>query len=165
MKDPGRDALQLFQTLASINDKYSRIQKNPRVYGGGLKVCPSQVRAIVLIERTPGMNVTRLARTLGVTKASASELSHKLVGSGLVHKAKEPGNGKEVRLYPTDRCREIAEDVARRHRRMYRDFESILGELRGNSGRLVLRVLQRIESHLDDYLRDGSPAGPTKAKA
>lgn len=154
MKGPADDAFELFTTLASINSKYNLIEKNPRVYGEGLRVCPSMVRAVVLIERSPGMNITRLARGLGVTKASASELTGKLVESGLVRRAKDPGKAKEVLLYATDKCREIAEDVDRRHRRMHQDLESVLGEIKGDGGKLVLKVLKKVESHLDRYLRE-----------
>ena len=156
MKDFSMDAFQLLSTLISINEKYNQIEKNPRVYGKGIKVYPSQIRTIVMIGHHPGINITELALHLEITKASASELITKLVENGLVRKTKDAGNSKEVLLHLTDKCREILEDVDHRHQNMFQDFKSILDELHETDYELVIRVLKRVEFYLDEFIKESS---------
>jgi DNA-binding MarR family transcriptional regulator len=156
MKNSAGDAFQLLSTLTTITKKINLMEKNPRVYGKGLMVYPSQIHAIVAIGHKPGINITELAELLEVTKASASEVITKLEKNGLVRKTRDAGNNKEVLLHITSECRVILEDVDRRHEKMFRDFESILGELDETSYGVVIRVLKRVEFHLDEYIRGDS---------
>jgi len=160
MKDFSDDAFQLMNTLAAINEKYNLMENNPRVYGKGLTVYPSHIRAIVTIGHKPGINVTELARTLEVTKASVSELITRLERSGLVRKTRDAGNNKEILLHITSACRVVLDDVDRRHEKMFQDFKSILGELGETSYDAVIRVLRRVEYYLDEFLRE-DPGTPT----
>jgi DNA-binding MarR family transcriptional regulator len=156
MNDYSVDAFQLLSALISINEKYNQIEKNPRVYGEGIKVYPSQIRTIVMIGHHSGINITELARHLEITKASASELITKLVENGLVRKTRDDGNSKEVLLHITDKCREILDDVDRRHEKMFQDFKSILDELHATDYKLVVRVLKRVEFYLDEFIKERS---------
>jgi DNA-binding MarR family transcriptional regulator len=154
MMDYSKDAYQLLNTLASINARLNQIEKNPRVYADNIKVYPSQIGAIVIIGHNPRINITELAQHLEITKASASELVTKLVENGLVRKTRDADNNKEVLLYITDKCREILEDVDRRHEQMFLDFKSILDELHETNYELVIRVLKRVEFYLDKFLKE-----------
>jgi DNA-binding MarR family transcriptional regulator len=156
MKDLANDAFQLMNTLTAINEKYNLMERNPRVYGKGLKVYPSQIRALVTIGHKPRINVTELARLLEVSKASVSELVTKLEKIGLVRKTRDIGNNKEILLDITSACKVVLDDVDRRHEKMFLDFKSILGELEETSYDVVIRVLKRVEYHLDEFLREDS---------
>jgi MarR family transcriptional regulator, organic hydroperoxide resistance regulator len=156
MKDFSMDAFQLLSALISINEKYNQIEKNPRVFGDGIKVYPSQIRTIVMIGHHAGINLTELSQHLEITKASASELITKLVENGLVHKTRDAGNSKEVILHITDKCREILEDVDRRHEKMFQDIKSILDELHENDYELVIRVLKKVEFYLDEFIKEST---------
>jgi DNA-binding MarR family transcriptional regulator len=149
-----KDAFQLLNTLVSINEKYNKIQENPCVFADGIKVYPSQIRAIVIIGHYPRINITELAQHLEVTKASASELISKLVENGLVRKTRDAGNSKEVLLCITEKCREVLDVVDRRHEQMFQDFNSILDELHETNYELVIRVLKRVEYHLDKFSKE-----------
>jgi DNA-binding MarR family transcriptional regulator len=164
MKDFSRDAIQVLNTLTNINEKFNLLEKNPRVYGKGLMVYPSQIRAIVAIGHKPGINVTELAKLLEVTKASASEVITKLQKSGLVRKTRDAGNNKEILLHITSACRVILEDVDRRHEKIFQDFTSILGELKETSYEVVIRVLKRFEFYLDEFLREDSGTLPARRR-
>jgi DNA-binding MarR family transcriptional regulator len=154
MNDFSKDAFQLLSTLTSINEKYNLIEKNPRVYPGGIKIFPSQIRTIVLIGHHPGINITELARRLEVTKPSASELISKLTENGLIRKTRDSENNKEVLLYTTEKCKVILEDIDQQHDQMFQDFKSILGELQETNYELVIRVLKKIEFYLDKFITE-----------
>ena len=156
MKDFSTDAFQLMNVLTIINEKYNLIEKNPHIFGDGIKVYPSQIRAIVMIGRHPGINLTDLARLLEITKASTSELITKLAENGLIRKNKDPGNSKEVLLHITEKCHKVLEDVDRRHEQMFKDFQSILDELHEPDYELVIRVLKRVEFYLDTFAKENT---------
>jgi DNA-binding MarR family transcriptional regulator len=163
MKDFSGDASRLLNTLAAINEKYNLLEKNPRLFGRGLTVYPSQIRAIVELGHRPGINVTELAQRLEVTKATVSEMISKLETNGLVRKTRDAGNNKEVLLHITSACRVILEEVDRRHQRVFQDLTSILAEMNEASYEVVIRVLKRFEYYLDEFLRE-DPGTPPAGK-
>jgi len=150
------DAFQLLNTLTAISEKYSLIEKNPRVYDDGVKIYPSQIRSIVTIGHNPGINITELAKGLEITKSSASEFVTKLVKSGLVRKARDIDNSKDVLLFITDKGRMIMEDIDRRHEQMFRDLKMILGDGKENNFTLIIQVLKRVDYYLDKFLKENS---------
>jgi DNA-binding MarR family transcriptional regulator len=162
VKDFSRDAFQLLNTLAAINEKYNLMEKNPRMYGKCIMVYPSQIRAIVAIGHKPGINVTELAQLLEVSKASVSEMITKLEKNGLVRKTRVAGNNKEILLHITSACRVVLEDMDRRHEKIFQDLKSILGEMKETSYEVVIRVLKRFEFYLDEFLRGDTGTSPAR---
>ena len=154
MKDFSKDAFQILNTLTIINGKYNQIEKTPREYSQGIRVFPSQIRTIVMIGHHPGINLTELAQYLEITKASASEAITKLVENGLVSKTRDSGNSKEVLLHITEKCRVVQEDIDNQHEKMFKEFKSILSELHETDFDLVIRVLKKIESYLDQFIKE-----------
>jgi len=154
MKDFSKDAFQILNTLTIINGKYNQIEKTPRTYADGIKVFPSQIRTIVMIGHFPGINLTELSQQLDITKASASESISKLVENGLVRKSRDAGNSKEVILHITEKCRVVLEDIDNQHEKMFKEFKSILTELHETDFDLVIRVLKKIESYLDQFIKE-----------
>jgi len=154
MKDFSKDAFQILNTLTIINWKYNQIEKTPRTYADGIKVFPSQIRTIVMIGHFPGINLTELSQQLDITKASASESISKLVENGLVRKSRDAGNSKEVILHITEKCRVVLEDIDNQHEKMFKEFKSILTELHETDFDLVIRVLKKIESYLDQFIKE-----------
>ena len=162
MNDFSSHAFQVVNTLIAIIEKYNLLEKNPRAYGKGLTIYPSQIRAVVAIGNKPGINVTELAKLLDITKASVSELVGKLERNGLVRKTRDPGNNKEILLQITGACGAILSDVNKRHERIQQDIKSVLGELKETTCEAVIRVLSRFEYHLDEFLRESSGTLPAR---
>jgi DNA-binding MarR family transcriptional regulator len=148
------DAFQLLSTLSAISEKYSQIEKNPHIGSDGVTIYPSQIRSIVTIGHNPGINVTELAKSLEITKSSASEFVSKLVKDGLVRKARDVDNSKEVLLFITDKGRRIMEDMDRRHALMFQDLKKMLGTEKDNNLAMVIRVLKRVDYYLDNFLKE-----------
>jgi DNA-binding MarR family transcriptional regulator len=153
MKDFSAEAFQILNTITTINAKYNQIEKTPREYADGIKVFPSQIRTLVMIGHHPGINLTELAEYLEITKASASEAIGKLVESGLVRKTKDVHNSKELLLYTTEKCRVVLQDIDTQHEKMFQEFKVILSELHEPDFQLVVRVLKKIESYLDEFIK------------
>ncbi len=86
------------ETFNRIINKFSSIEKKPRDFGIGDLLYPSEIHNIEIIGRNPGINVTNLAKKLGVTKGAVSQIVNKLERKKLVAKFRDSNNEKEVML-------------------------------------------------------------------
>ena len=71
-------------------------------FGTGIPLYRAEIHTMKTIGDTPGINVTRLAEHMGVTKGAVSQTLGKLVRKKLVRKTNPPDNAKEVILELTD---------------------------------------------------------------
>ncbi len=98
--ETGRQAFRdLGGLIARLLGRWTAFGVLPRTYGAGCRIYPSEISVIEQIGREPGINVTRLAACLGVTKGAVSQAVGKLVRKGLLRKAE---GAREVRPELTD---------------------------------------------------------------
>jgi DNA-binding MarR family transcriptional regulator len=154
MDDFSSDVFQIINTLTSISEKYQLIEKNPHVCDDGTRIYPSQIRSILMIGHNPGINVTELGKRLEISKSSASEFITKLGKCGLVRKARDVNNSKEVLLFLTEKGRLVMADIDRRHAQMFQDLKSIFGEAPESNYKLVAQVLNRIDYFLEKFQQE-----------
>lgn len=81
--------------------------KRPRDYGTGELFSMVEMRTLDKIAETPGMRVSDIARLWSRTLGAASRNVDRLQGKGLVDRVKLPDNQKNVRVYPTEKGREL----------------------------------------------------------
>ena len=82
--------------------------KRPHDYGTGELVSMVEMHTLDKIAETPGMRVSDIARLWSRTLGAASRNVDRLQGKGLVDKVKLPDNQKNVRVYPTEKGRELS---------------------------------------------------------
>ena len=85
--------------------------------GLGTRVSPSQLRALVVVERLGEVNVNGLAEELGAVPSSASRLCDRLEAAGLLRRVASPVNRREVLVALTLDGRRLMEDLAQARRR------------------------------------------------
>ncbi|MFU8874203.1 MarR family transcriptional regulator [Micromonospora sp. SL4-19] len=79
-------------------------------------VSPTQLRVLSLIMSHPNTNVNRLAELLEVVPSSASRLCDRLEAVGLLRRAADPRDRREVRLIPTGAAETLLRELTeRRH--------------------------------------------------
>jgi len=79
-------------------------------------VSPTQLRVLSLIMSHPNTNVNRLAELLDVVPSSASRLCDRLEAVGLLRRAADPRDRREVRLLPTAAAETLLRELTeRRH--------------------------------------------------
>ncbi|SCL24082.1 DNA-binding transcriptional regulator, MarR family [Micromonospora pallida] len=82
-----------------------------------VSVPPTQLRVLSIITERPGTNVNRLAELLDVVPSSASRLCDRLEATGLVRRAADPRDRREVHLMPTPAAEDLLREIKeRRHR-------------------------------------------------
>jgi DNA-binding MarR family transcriptional regulator len=81
-----------------------------------ISVSPTQLRVLSLIVAHPQSNVNRLAELLDVVPSSASRLCDRLEAVGLLRRAADPRDRREVRLVPTAAAETLLRELKeRRH--------------------------------------------------
>ncbi|MCC0724923.1 MULTISPECIES: MarR family transcriptional regulator [unclassified Clostridioides] len=97
-----RDYSKLITLMERIIHKYNQWEDKKRTYGTELLLSKSEIHTIVAVGNNPGINITSLADTLGITKGAASQMIYKLVDKGTVVKKVSPDSDTEVALSLTD---------------------------------------------------------------
>jgi len=70
-------------------------------------------RVVHFVNRRPGLTVADLLDTLKITKQSLARVLKQLIDSGFIHQVAGPEDRRQRRLYPTQRGRELALELAR----------------------------------------------------
>jgi len=77
-----------------------------------LRLSLQQLRALRVVERSPGVNLTGLAERLDMGSPTASRLCDRLEAAGLLERALHPHNRREVRLSLTPHGHHVLADIA-----------------------------------------------------
>lgn len=87
----------MIDTFLKILNTYSAIEKKPKDLGTGHLLFVREIHAIATIGKNPGINVTQLAETTGVTRGASSQIVKKLLTKHFItgHKSR---NNKEINL-------------------------------------------------------------------
>ena len=93
----------ILDLLDRIVTKIEGQHSDARDFGTGENLYRSEIHTVQAIGENKGINVTRLAEKMGVTKGATSQILNKLVKKGLVIKQNKEKNNKELNLYLTDK--------------------------------------------------------------
>ncbi len=137
-----------------IVNKFSQFEKKPRDFGTGITVYPSEIHTIEVIGKNAGVNVTELARLLGITKGAASQIVQKLVKKGLIEKHKNVDNDKEILVRLTPAGQNAFQGHEKHHARIDLLLYRKLDDMSGEQIVFLEDIFKTIEGYLDLSLND-----------
>ena len=143
MKDTAAIYEEILEKLEKIIMLTESMHTPSLSFGTGKLMHTKEIHTIQAIGRYPGINVTRLAEQMAVTKGAVSQTISKLVKKGLVRKRKIFGNRKEVVLELTD----LGWIGYNNHEKFHMDT---LGVARQYYGDQLQGKLEKINSSVDD---------------
>ncbi|HEY7014741.1 MAG TPA: MarR family transcriptional regulator [Streptosporangiaceae bacterium] len=82
----------------------------------GSAVPPAQLRALMIIDRTGSLNLSRLAAALGASASATSRLCDRMQAAGLMTRDRAAASRREIVLLPTESGRRLAQWVQGRRR-------------------------------------------------
>jgi|SRR5215475_8005278 len=82
----------------------------------GSAVPPAQMRALMIIDRTGSLNLSRLAAALGASASATSRLCDRMQAAGLMTRDRAAASRREIVLVPTESGRRLAQWVQGRRR-------------------------------------------------
>ncbi|MBE9546817.1 MAG: MarR family transcriptional regulator [Proteobacteria bacterium] len=136
------------ETFNRIINKFASIEKKPRDFGTGDLLYPSEIHNIEIIGRNPGINVTNLAKTLGVTKGAVSQIVNKLERKNLVEKFRDSNNEKAVML----KLQKMGEIAFSGHENFHAKFYSEIMDKVDNMTPEQIQFFQSILDKIDKYV-------------
>jgi len=110
--------------VLAIVDLINAGHKDGVDYGTGDRLSPVEAHTIQAVGDNQGLNLTALAGTMNVTKATMSERAKKLARQGLLRKSKALDNRKEILITLTEQGRIVHKGHEEMHRKMFRFFAS-----------------------------------------
>jgi DNA-binding MarR family transcriptional regulator len=77
-------------------------------------ISPTQLRVLKIVHDSPGLTVNGLAEALGVVASSASRLCDRLEALGLLHRATDGADRREVQLRLTSQAADVLAELRQR---------------------------------------------------
>jgi DNA-binding MarR family transcriptional regulator len=110
----------------------------------GAMLPPAQVRALLAIESTDGLNVTGLARILCASPSATSRLCHRLVAAGLLTRVPAAASRREIRLELTESGQRLTAWIRdQRRAALIRVLEAVSADGRAALARGLAELLLR----------------------
>ena len=128
-KEKDKEGIELGDLFYRMLSKYIASEKVPRYFGVRQKLYPSEIHMIHGIGQHPNINVTDLAKFLGITKGAIPKMAKKLKSKELVTSFGSDKNNKEV-------CLRLTEEGEKAHK-------SYLNYI-NKKGRLIKRFYNRL---------------------
>lgn len=97
-------------------------------FGTGHRLSPAEAHTIQAVGDNQGLNLTALAQSMNVTKATMSERVKKLTSQGLLRKSKALDNRKEILITLTEQGQLVQKGHEKAHREMFKLFSSQFGD-------------------------------------
>jgi DNA-binding MarR family transcriptional regulator len=139
--------------IGRLLGRWAAFANRPRQFGSGWRIYPSELYAVEAIGRTPGINVTRLAATLGVTKGAVSQTAGKLVRKGLVRKVGGTQSAREVCLVLTRRGRAAFLGSEKFYQLAYRLFLGRYGKSSSKRIRQFRETFTEFSAFFEEFIR------------
>lgn len=138
----------VIQKFFRVVNLLNTLENMPKDFGTGILLRYPEVHLIEAVKEGDGLNVTQLAKKLGVTKGAISQVAQKMVQKKIIRKVKEADNDKEVILELTQLGMEVFNAHQYFHQEIYQEFIKTLS----SEDILVFKgVLEKIEADLTKY--------------
>jgi len=141
------------ETFNRIINKFTSIEKKPRDFGTGDLLYPSEIHNIEIIGRNPGINVTNLAKKLGVTKGAVSQTVNKLERKNLVEKFRNSDNEKEVMLKLQKKGEIAFNGHEAFHAKFYSEIMDEVDDMAPEQIQFFQSILAKIDKYVTTYMR------------
>jgi len=116
---------QLAHLFVRVVNRYNEMEKIPYSTGTNFILHRSEVHMIDAIGKNKGINITKLAKLQGITKAAVSKMIRDLVNKGLITKSLSPKTENEVVLNITDEGKKVFESHREYHEQLNGQFTGI----------------------------------------
>jgi len=147
-----RNHTSIIEKFGRIINKFNYIEKIPRDFGTGKLLYPSEIHLLETIGKTPGINVTELAKKHGISKAAISQKLKKLEKKDLVERFKGSENEKAVLLKLTIQGKIAFKGHERFHSIMDSGIIQKINEMPPAKRKDFERILNEIDVYADSFI-------------
>lgn len=132
-----------------IINKLTFLEKNSVFPLGDLRLYPSEIHLLLLIDDGLASSVTEMANKLGVTKGAISQTLSRLARKGVIEKTKDPYNKNELTVTFTALGQEALEQYWELRASVHRHHAGYFSTLSESEREVIGRFLLQVEAMLD----------------
>jgi len=148
MKDSQAAFERFLDILDQVMAKMASMHSPTRDFGTGVPLYRTEIHTVQAIGENPGINVTGLAKHMGVTKGAVSQTISKLARKGLVRKTYAEDNAKEILLELSD----VGWTGFRTHEQFHMEMFDTVRECFGDNVKPRLEMLTKAMTDLNGIL-------------
>ena len=146
----------LLDTLDKVLTKAGAIHSAPADFGTGVPLYKTEIHTIRAIGENQGINMTELAKHMGVTKGAVSQTINKLVSKKLVEKTLAHDDARETLLGLTELGWTGYYNHEQFHMDMYDTLREYYGDAVGPMMGAHIIALRELNEIIDMYQQRGS---------
>jgi DNA-binding MarR family transcriptional regulator len=146
------DLQQLIDLFLKILHLYSVIGRKPKDYGTGDLLYFTEVHTITVVGKNDGVNMTRLAEIMGVTKGAISQTIRKLVHKNLIVKTNNT-NRKEINLKLSGKGRKVLKAQASFQKEIFTFAGSLYEKASPEDRETVRRLFLAIAGNMENRVK------------
>lgn len=117
----------VIEKLYGLMMRAHEFDARPRTFGTGMTLSRAEIHTVQAVGHADEMNMTALARSLGVTKGAASQMVARLAAKGLIVRQPSQRSGREVTLALTALGKRGYAAHEKFHRQMAVSFKALFG--------------------------------------
>jgi DNA-binding MarR family transcriptional regulator len=148
--DKNNSTKEIMELFIRVVNKYNSLEKIPVKYGKIPNLYHSERHMLDMIGDNPGMNITGLAKNVGVTKGAISQVVKKLEKKGVVRRYKDIDNDKEVFIELTKSGRDIYQKHKEVNNETIRPLYDELKKYPEEKVEFLIKMFKWIEGFLDE---------------
>jgi len=144
---------QLMDMLDEVMAKIEMLHAPSFDFSTGIPLFRKEIHTIQAVGRHPKINITALAKHMGVTKGAVSQTVTKLIKKGMIQKQYAEGSKKEVILELTDLGWTGFHNHEKFHADMFATVREYYGEQVDTKIKMFKDVMSDFNAILDEYER------------
>lgn len=152
--DKKKAAEKIVELFIRLANKYNSLEKIPVDYGAGENLYHSERHLIDQVGDNPDLNITQLAKHVGVTKGAISQVVKKLEKKELVKRSKRGENEKEIFLEFSQQGKKIYQRHKEVNEKSIIPLEKKLGKHTDKEVQFLVEMFQWFDSFLDDAKKE-----------
>jgi DNA-binding MarR family transcriptional regulator len=140
----------LLNRIRSVIQKVLCLEKTNRLEIEGVRLYPSEIHVLLLVEAGKGTKATGMAEELGITKGAISQTVTRLERKGLLTKERNPQAKNELTLSFTPLGRRAARRYQKLQIVIWGRFDAYLQSVSAGERSAIGRFLREMSSILDE---------------
>jgi DNA-binding MarR family transcriptional regulator len=139
----------LAEQVLRLTNKLIFLEKKSILSHGDLKLYPSEIHLLDVIDQDRYINASEMAARLGVTRGAVSQTLSRLEKKGVIHKSRDPNHKNELTAYFTKLGNEIFEQHRKTRGTLAKRFDGYLADASDEEKEVIKRFLEKLEDLFD----------------
>ena len=148
-KDELKDLIDLFLKILHL---YSVINRKPKDYGTGDLLYLTEIHTIRIVAENEKLNMTSLARIMGVTRGAISQTIRKLVAKNYIIR-ENTSNMKEFSLRLSEKGRIVFQGQENFRKELFSFAETLYDQAKPSDRDLVKRLFIAISGNMEERIK------------